>query len=133
MYTLSIVHTADASHILFKGFLPRICVSAEARLDSPLVNDGGFWTADAPGRTGCGDLGVEASVKGVRAIAGELGMSHITVRRYLKDARAVRYAARKARPRKLDPFHEYLRGRVDAARPHWIPATVLRREVRASG
>ena len=71
--------------------------------------------------------------KGVRAIARELGVSHMTVRRYLKNASARRYSARKVRVRKLDPFHEYLQARVDAAHPHWIPATVLLREVKEVG
>ena len=71
--------------------------------------------------------------KGVRAIARELGVSHMTVRRYLKNASARRYSARKVRVRKLDPFHEYLQARVDAAHPHWIPATVLLREVKEAG
>jgi len=44
-----------------------------------------------------------------------------------------RYAQRAARPEKLDPFKHYLQSRVEAARPHWIPATVLLREIQAQG
>ena len=71
--------------------------------------------------------------KGIRAIARELGISRTTVRRYLADPAARGYGPRAPRPTKLDPFTEYLRERVAAARPHWIPATVLLRELRERG
>jgi transposase len=70
---------------------------------------------------------------GVRQIARELGCSRNTVKRYLRDAQAARYGPRQPRPRKLDPFQEYLRGRIEAAKPHWIPAVVLLREIRELG
>ncbi len=35
-----------------------------------------------------------------------------------------------ARTGKLEPYLDYLRQRVEAARSHWIPAAVLCREVR---
>jgi transposase len=46
-----------------------------------------------------------------------------------------RRATRRARfgRGKLDPFKDYLVARVEAARPHWIPATVLTREIRERG
>lgn len=69
----------------------------------------------------------------VRQIARELGCSRNTVKRYLRDAQASRYGPRGARPTKLDPFKEYLRSRVEAAKPHWIPAVVLLREIRELG
>lgn len=34
-------------------------------------------------------------------------------------------------PAKLAPFKVYLQERIDVARPHWIPATVLLREIQA--
>ncbi|RMR91181.1 ISPsy4, transposase, partial [Pseudomonas savastanoi pv. glycinea] len=34
---------------------------------------------------------------------------------------------------KIDPFKDYLHERIEAARPHWIPATVLLREITALG
>lgn len=71
--------------------------------------------------------------KGIRAIARELGISRTTVRRYLADARAGRYGPRAPRPTKLGPFTDYVRERVTAARPDWIPATVLLRELRERG
>lgn len=71
---------------------------------------------------------------GIKAIARTLGLSRNTVRKYLRgDAGAPRYSARPPRPEKLDPFKAYLQERVDAARPHWIPATVLLREIQAQG
>lgn len=70
---------------------------------------------------------------GVRAIARALGVSHMTVRRYLKGDDVGRYKARAPRRTKLQPFVEYVQARVEAAKPHWIPATVLLREVRERG
>src|SRR5512145_3309863 len=71
--------------------------------------------------------------KGIRAIARELGVSRATVRRYLTDPEAGRYGPRAPRPTKLGPFTDYLRERIAAARPNWIPATVLLRELRERG
>ena len=71
--------------------------------------------------------------KGIRAIAKELGLSRRTVRRYLRDPSASRYGPRDARPTKLGPYISYVLGRVEAARPKWIPATVLLREIREQG
>src|ERR1700746_1973957 len=70
---------------------------------------------------------------GIRAIAKELGLSRRTVRRYLRDPSASRYGPRERRPTKLGPYISYLLGRVDAARPKWIPATVLLREIHEQG
>jgi len=70
---------------------------------------------------------------GVRQIARELGCSRNTVKRYVRDRRASRYGPRQLRPVKLDPFKEYLRDRVAVAKPHWIPAVVLLREIRELG
>ncbi len=69
----------------------------------------------------------------MRSIAKELGCSRNTVRRYLREAGAVRYGPRAPRPCKLDPYKAYVRERVEAARPHWIPATVLLREIAERG
>jgi transposase len=69
----------------------------------------------------------------VRSIARELGCSRNTVRRYLREARAGRYGPRAPRRCKLDPYKAYVLERVDAARPHWIPATVLLREIAGRG
>jgi transposase len=71
--------------------------------------------------------------KGIREIARELGVSRITVRRYLEDPKRGRYGPREPRPTKLASHVEYLQGRIAAARPHWIPAPVLLREIRERG
>lgn len=70
---------------------------------------------------------------GIRAIARELGISRTTVRRYLEDPDAGQYGPRAPRPTKLAPFEAYLRERIEAARPAWIPATVLKRELEERG
>jgi transposase len=71
--------------------------------------------------------------EGLRAIARQVGCSRNTVRRYLRDEEARRYAARDPRPCKLDDYKGYLGARIEQARPRWIPATVLLREIRDRG
>jgi transposase len=66
---------------------------------------------------------------GVREIARQLGCSRNTVRRYLRDVDARRYGPRAPRACKLDPYRAYVLERVEQARPRWIPATVLLREL----
>jgi transposase len=51
--------------------------------------------------------------------------SRNTVRRYLRDTGAVQYKPRAAHGTKLDPHKACLKSRLEAARPDWIPATVL--------
>ncbi|MEW6707891.1 MAG: IS21 family transposase [Pseudomonadota bacterium] len=69
----------------------------------------------------------------MRSISKELGCSRNTVRRYLREAGAGRYGPRAPRQCKLDPYKAYVLERVEAARPHWIPATVLLREIAGRG
>src|SRR5512142_3204485 len=69
----------------------------------------------------------------IREIARQLGCSRNTVKRYLHDPQAARYGPRRPRPTKLDAFQRYVIERVEAARPHWIPAAVLYRELRERG
>jgi transposase len=69
----------------------------------------------------------------VRSIAKELGCARNTVRRYLREADAARYGPRAPRRCKLDPYKAYVLERVSAAKPHWIPATVLLREIAERG
>lgn len=70
----------------------------------------------------------------IRAISRQLGIARNTVRSYLRDqARTPSYGPRVDRPSKLDPFKPYLRERIEAAKPYWIPATVLFREIKAQG
>ena len=46
---------------------------------------------------------------------------------------ARRYGPREARPCKLDEYKVYLNERIIQARPRWIPATVLLREIQEHG
>jgi transposase len=69
----------------------------------------------------------------MRAIARELGCSHNTVRRCLRDEDARRYGPRAPRETKLEPFHAYLRERIEHACPRWISAAVLPREIAERG
>lgn len=70
----------------------------------------------------------------IRKIAKELNVSRNTVRRYLRDiAKTPRYSPREPRASLLDEFKPYLQERIDAAKPHWIPATVLCREIQERG
>ncbi|AIU88085.1 hypothetical protein BCS7_07975 [Pectobacterium odoriferum] len=72
----------------------------------------------------------------IRGIARQLSCSQQTVRRYIRmqDSSAkARYSARLPRPRKLAPFKPYILERVDAARPHWIPASVMLSEIQLRG
>jgi transposase len=71
--------------------------------------------------------------KSLRDIAAETGLAVNTVRKYLADEASPRYGPRASQPGKLEPFKEYLVDRVKAARPEWIPATVLAREIRERG
>jgi transposase len=65
----------------------------------------------------------------IRAIARQLGVSRNTVRQYLRDASEPGYIQRPDRASKLDPFKAHLDQRIAAARPDWIPAPVLFREI----
>lgn len=72
--------------------------------------------------------------KSIRAIAKELAISRNTVRQYLRDsAKTPVYQKRPVQPSKLDPFKDYLKARIESAKPDWIPATVLCRELRSRG
>ena len=72
--------------------------------------------------------------KSIRTIARILNISRNTVRRYLKAKNKPRYhRVIRRETSKLTPYHAYLRDRVNAASPNWIPATVLCREITALG
>jgi transposase len=71
--------------------------------------------------------------KSLREIAVATLASVNTVRKYLAIGAPPRYKTRPAKPGKLDPFKDYLVKRVEAARPDWVPATVLAREIRGQG
>lgn len=65
----------------------------------------------------------------IRAIARQLGVSRNTVRQYLRDDAVPGFKGRPERASKLDPFKLHLDQRIAAARPDWIPAPVLFREI----
>ena len=69
----------------------------------------------------------------IKAISRELGVSRNTVRRYLRSGTVPEPQARSAKPTKLDGYRGYLKSRVEAAHPDWIPATVLFDEIRVFG
>lgn len=71
---------------------------------------------------------------GIRAIARELDISRNTVRKYLRgEAKQVVPSQGPGRPRKLAPYEDWIRRRVEGARPIRLPSTVLHREVVAMG
>ena len=70
--------------------------------------------------------------KSLRVIACEIGCSVNTVRKYLAGESAPKYHGR-GRTAKMAAYEDYLRQRVAAAAPDWIPATVLWREIAQMG
>ena len=71
--------------------------------------------------------------KSVREIARQLSLSRNTVRKYLRRRAEDERAPRSQRAHKLDAFKDYLRARVQAAHPSWLPATALLVELRERG
>ncbi len=71
--------------------------------------------------------------KSLREIAEEVGCSVNTVRRHLELTEKPKYARQIKRLRKLEEYESYLCGRQESAKPLWIPATVLYREIVARG
>lgn len=71
--------------------------------------------------------------KSLREIAVEMRLAVNTVRKHLAEGGPPRYGPRPVVASKLDAYKAYLDSRVQAARPHWIPATVLAREIREQG
>lgn len=69
----------------------------------------------------------------LRRIACETGHSINTVRKYVRGEGWPRYGPRKNKPCKLDAYKDYVRRRLESARPQWIPATVVFREIQARG
>ena len=68
-----------------------------------------------------------------KRIARELGISINTVRKYIQTDSPPVYSTREVKPMKLDPYREYIKKRIENASPHWIPATVIYREIKARG
>jgi transposase len=70
----------------------------------------------------------------IRAIAKELDLSRNTVRRYLRNkSLKPGYCERPKTITKLDDYKAYIIERINAAKPHWIPATVLLNEIQQRG
>lgn len=65
----------------------------------------------------------------LRTIAQEVGCAVNTVRRHLETQGLPTYQRKRRRVTKLAPFETYLQERQAGARPDWIPATVLYREI----
>lgn len=71
--------------------------------------------------------------KGIRQIAIEMGLSRNTVRKYLRTRKPPKYQLNQKRPSKLDPYKAFLQERINNAKPHLIPATVLHQEIKDLG
>ena len=71
--------------------------------------------------------------KGIRQISNELGISRNTVRKYLRSNNLPVYSMRASKLTKLNPYHDYIQSRIEAAKPHWIPAVVLFSEIKQQG
>ena len=69
----------------------------------------------------------------LRQIAREVGCAVNTVRRQLAADAKPKYERKVKRERKLAAFEAYLRERQASAKPLWIPATVLFREIAERG
>lgn len=69
----------------------------------------------------------------LRAISKATGRSINTVRKYASGKIKPKYKSRPQRPRKLEPFENYIKERLEAASPNWIPATVMYREIKSQG
>ena len=71
--------------------------------------------------------------KSIREISRLMKISRNTVRRHLKNEQKPSYKLRDKKMSKLAKFHDYLKERVKAASPDWIPAPVLFREIKELG
>jgi transposase len=69
----------------------------------------------------------------LRQIAAEVGCAVNTVRRHLALESVPKYERKVKRATKLAAHEAYLRERQAAARPDWIPASVLHREISERG
>ena len=69
----------------------------------------------------------------LRQIAKEVGCAVNTVRRQLAEEGTPKYERKFQRPTKLAAYEVYLRARQESAKPLWIPATVLLREIKERG
>ena len=71
---------------------------------------------------------------GIKAIARKLIISKNTVRKYLNPSmKYPEHSQRPTRPCKLAPYKSYIVKRIETAKPRWIPAVVLLREIKGQG
>lgn len=68
-----------------------------------------------------------------KAIARKLKISINTVRKYIQKGTDPVYTPRGQIPVKLDPYKPYIMRRLKDAQPHWIPSTVIYREIKSQG
>lgn len=68
-----------------------------------------------------------------KRIARELGVSINTVRKYITADIVRSYSERPPKPMKLDAYRGYIKKRLEDSHPHWVPATVIYREIKARG
>lgn len=69
----------------------------------------------------------------LRDIAKMTGYSINTIRKYESNGSIPFYKPRLRQPQKLDPYKKYIKNRLEAAAPQWIPASVIFREILALG
>ena len=69
----------------------------------------------------------------LRQIARQVGCAVNTVRRQLGEGQMPKYERKVKQPTKLQAYDSYLRARQESAKPLWIPATVLLREIAQRG
>lgn len=63
---------------------------------------------------------LERQDRSIRRIMRDTGLSHNTVRKYLRGGGNATYGSREPRAYKLDPYKTYLHQRIEQARPDWI-------------
>lgn len=71
--------------------------------------------------------------KSLRTIAREAGVAINTVRKYLRSDHPPTYGPRPSKPWKIDPFREYVKIRLESARPGRISVATLFLELREKG
>lgn len=72
--------------------------------------------------------------KSMRTIARELNISRSTVKKYIVEPDAYpQYKVRLTTQSKLTPYKQYILQRIEAAKPHWMPACVHFQEIKNQG
>jgi hypothetical protein len=111
----------------------RLTHLAEVKVDH-LSEDGSFLrAADADTGAVCGDQGVQAAGIGDPGDCARVGDLEEDGTSVPGGSGGWGYGPRAPRATKLSSFEGYLRERIEAARPDWIPATVVLRELKERG